>query len=163
VLKSPKIRRRVLDVLSDLCGEQPRELETDALDLAVARGASYYGLVRRGKGLTISGGAARAYYIGIDTAATVPGQLTLLRVTPRGFLEGEAVTVREHPLELVTNRPVRFRLFSSSEREGDRSGQLLTVSESALAELPPIYTVLRFARSSQQTALSVHLHARHTE
>src|SRR5262249_21805927 len=69
----------------------------------------------------------------------------------------------EHALELLTNRPVRFRLFSSSDRVGDRPGQLLTLPADALAELPPMYTVLRFARSSHETALSVNLHARLTE
>ena len=45
------------------------------LDLAVARGAAYYGLVRRGKGVRIRGGTARAYYVGVETSLpAVPGQ-----------------------------------------------------------------------------------------
>ncbi|HEX6838827.1 MAG TPA: molecular chaperone DnaK, partial [Polyangia bacterium] len=58
---------------------------------------------------------------------------------------------------------VRFRLFSSSDRVGDRAGQLLTLPPDALSELAPMYTVLRFARSSQEAALSVNLRARLTE
>jgi hypothetical protein len=92
-----------------------------------------------------------------------PGQTTVLCLTPRGFEEGAEVTLSEHALELLTNRPVRFRLFSSSDRVGDRAGQLLTLPPDALAELPPMYTVLRFARSSQEAALSVNLRARLTE
>ncbi len=65
--------------------------------------------------------------------------------------------VANHPLEAITNRPVRFRLFSSSEREGDRAGDLVTVGADALAETEPLYTVLRFARSSQDVALKVAL------
>ena len=45
-----------------------RALAGADLDLAVARGAAYYGLVRRGKGVRIRGGTARAYYVGIETA-----------------------------------------------------------------------------------------------
>ncbi|HUS68034.1 MAG TPA: hypothetical protein VMZ28_26055, partial [Kofleriaceae bacterium] len=163
VLKSEAIRGRILEVLAGWLGKVPSVLENQHPDLAVARGAAYYGLARRGQGVRIAGGAARAYYLGVDTAEVAPGQLTVLCLTPRGFEEGSEVTLSEHALELLTNRPVRFRLFSSSERTGDRAGQLLVVPADALAELPPIYTVLRFVRSSQDVALSVNLHARLTE
>ena len=163
VLKSAAIRARILEVLSGWLGGAPRVLTNAAPDLAVARGAAYYGLARRGSGVRITGGAARAFYLGVDSAEVTPGQLTLLCLTPRGFEEGTEVTLSEHALELLTNRPVRFRLFSSSDRVGDGAGQLLVLPPEALAELPPMYTVLRFARSSQETALSVNLRARLTE
>jgi molecular chaperone DnaK (HSP70) len=166
VLKSAAIRTRILQVLADWLGSAPRVLENAAPDLAVARGAAYYGWARRGtdaRAVKIGGGAARAYYLGLDTAQISPGQETVLCLTPRGFEEGAEVTLSEHALELLTNRPVRFRLFSSSDRVGDRAGQLLTLPPEALVELPPMYTVLRFSRSSHETALSVNLHARLTE
>ncbi|MCU1279097.1 MAG: dnaK 4, partial [bacterium] len=163
VLKSAAIRARILEVLTSWLGATPRVLENAAPDLAVARGAAYYGLARRGAGVRITGGAARAFYLGVDTAEVTPGQLTVMCLTPRGFEEGSEVTLSEHALELLTNRPVRFRLFSSSDRVGDRAGQLLTLPPDALAELPPMYTVLRFQRSSNEAALSVNLRARLTE
>ena len=46
----------------------PRLLENTRLDLAVARGAAYYGMVRRGYGERISAGLARTYYLGIETS-----------------------------------------------------------------------------------------------
>jgi molecular chaperone DnaK (HSP70) len=163
VLKSAAIRARILEVLTTWLGATPRVLENAAPDLAVARGAAYHGLARRGIGARVTGGAARAFYLGIDTAQVTPGLKTVLCLTPRGFEEGSEVTLSEHALELLTNRPVRFRLFSSSDRVGDRAGQLLTLPPDALAELPPMYTVLRFLRSSQEAALSVNVHARLTE
>ncbi|HEY2745171.1 MAG TPA: molecular chaperone DnaK, partial [Polyangia bacterium] len=166
VLKSAAIRARILEVLTSWLGATPRVLENAAPDLAVARGAAYYGLARSGvepRAVKIGGGAARAFYLGIDTAQVTPGQRTVLTLTPRGFEEGAEVTLSEHALELLINRPVRFRLFSSSDRVGDRAGQLLTLPADALAELPPMYTVLRFARSSHEAALSVNLRARLTE
>jgi molecular chaperone DnaK (HSP70) len=163
VLKSPAIRARILDVLTGWLGHTPRVLENAAPDLAVARGAAYYGLARLGKGQRIGGGAARAYYIGLDTEKVQPGQLTALCVTARGLEEGSVVDLKERELELLTNQPVRFRLFSSSDRTGDQPGDVHTLAADALAELPPIYTVLRFARSSHDTALAVHLRARLTE
>jgi molecular chaperone DnaK (HSP70) len=163
VLKSAAIRARILEVLTSWLGTTPRVLENAAPDLAVARGAAYYGLARRGAGVRIKGGAARAFYLGVDTAQVTPGQMTVMCLTPRGFEEGAEITLSEHALELLTNRPVRFRLFTSSDRVGDRAGQLLTLPPDALAELPPMYTVLRFQRSSQEAALSVNLRARLTE
>jgi molecular chaperone DnaK (HSP70) len=163
VLKAKGIRDRVLEVLGSWLGAPPRVLENADPDLAVARGAAYYGLARRGLGMRIGGGAARAYYVGVDTAKPAPGNVSVLCVTPRGMEEGAQVTLERQPLELLTNRPVRFRLFSSSDRTGDAAGQLLTLPDGALAELPPIYTVLRFARSSQEVPLSVLLSARLTE
>src|SRR5207302_2239823 len=64
--------------------------------------------------------------------------------------------------EVLTNRPVRFRLLSSSDRI-DKAGDLITVPRGTLAELPPIVTVLRFPRSSQDVSLKVQLHVEHTD
>ena len=163
VTKSPAIRARVLAALEGWLGRAPRTLPDAQPDLAVARGAAYYGLARRGEGVRIGGGSPRAYYVGVDTAAVTPGQITVLCVAPRGLMEGERVSIAEHssamtePLEALTNRPVRFRLFSSSELNGDLAGDLLTVPADSLAEQEPLYTVLRFARSSQDVALKVAL------
>src|SRR5262249_18272506 len=106
---------------------------------------------------------ARAYFIGLDTAQVQPGQVTALCLTSRGMEEGAVSELKDRELELLTNRPVRFRLFSSSDRVGDKPADVLNVPADALAELAPIYTVLRFARSSHDTALAVHLRARLTE
>src|SRR6185369_653418 len=76
VLKSAAIQGRILEVLTSWLGATPRVLENAAPDLAVARGAAYYGLARRGAGVKIAGGAARAFYLGIDTAQVTPGQTT---------------------------------------------------------------------------------------
>jgi molecular chaperone DnaK (HSP70) len=114
----------------------PRELANAAPDLAVAHGAAYYGLVRRGLGARISGGAARAYYVGVEGGAAVC-------VLPRGAEEG---TERELAQDFVAlmNRPVSFRLFSSSVRV-DQPGDVVGAAAEAadLAELPPLVTVLR--------------------
>jgi molecular chaperone DnaK (HSP70) len=157
VTKSPAIRARLLEVLGGWLGRAPRELPGAAPDLAVARGAAYYGLAKRGLGVRIGGGSPRAYFVGVDTSAVTPGELTVLCVAPRGMHEGERITVDQHPLEALTNRPVRFRLFSSSELTGNLAGDLLNVPVDSLAEQEPLYTVLRFARSSQDVALKVAL------
>jgi hypothetical protein len=64
VFKADPLKERVLTVLNRWLkadGGQPvRELEGAEYDLAVARGAAYYGWVRQGHGLRIRGGTARA-------------------------------------------------------------------------------------------------------
>ncbi|MBC7352753.1 MAG: Hsp70 family protein [Thermogutta sp.] len=70
VFYSHAIRRRVVDVIARWFSSpqrpwQPIVLENERLDLAVAQGAAYYGMVRRGEGVRISAGLARTYYIGV--------------------------------------------------------------------------------------------------
>ena len=58
-------------------------------------GAAHYGRVRRGKGVRIRGGVARAYYIGIESAMpAIPGfapPVKALCVAPQGLEEGSTV------------------------------------------------------------------------
>ena len=65
------LRTRLLDTINDWLDERKaprvRVLPGEDLDLAVARGAAYYGLVRHGRGLRIRGGTAHAYYVGIES------------------------------------------------------------------------------------------------
>jgi molecular chaperone DnaK (HSP70) len=135
-MKPPAVRKRVIEQLAAWQGSPPRELENASPELAVARGAAYYGLVRHGFGARIRGGAARAYYIGVHGGAAVC-------VLPRGAEEG---TERElaRDFTLVMNRPVSFRLYSASTR-ADQPGDVIADARAtdALAELPPLVTVLR--------------------
>ena len=108
-------------------GAEPlRVLEGADLDLAVARGAAYYGYVRRGHGIRIRGGTAMAYYVGVESAMpAVPGfrrQLTALCVAPFGMEEGTRADMPAAEFGLVVGEPVRFHFFGSSVRRDDRAG-----------------------------------------
>ena len=135
---------------------QPAELEAESLQLAVARGAAYFGLVRRGLGVRIGGGAARTYYIGLG--GTPP---TALCIVPRGMEEGESVEIADRELELVTNRPVAFPLYTATDRSGEHAGDV--VDPAAFTALPPLRTVVRFGRKLADRVLPVHLEVRLTE
>ena len=79
VFKAAPIRRRVLDLLASWNdGEPVRELAGFQPDLAVATGASFYGRNRAtGRGIRIKAGAARSYYIGLESSMpAVPGLQT---------------------------------------------------------------------------------------
>ncbi|MGH6820623.1 MAG: Hsp70 family protein, partial [Methylocella sp.] len=70
VLKAQLLADRLMSVLNGwLASEQARParlLEGVDLDLSVARGAAYYGFVRKGRGVRIRGGTAASYYVGVE-------------------------------------------------------------------------------------------------
>ncbi|MGC4068237.1 MAG: hypothetical protein QM784_27030 [Polyangiaceae bacterium] len=168
VFKSEVFRDRVLRTLNGWLAEvgapEALVLPGEDLDLAVARGAAYYGEVRRGKGLRIRGGTARAYYVGIESPMpAVPGMeppVLALCVAPFGMEEGTEAAPIEQELLAVVGEPVRFRFFGLTVRRGDPSGQLLEQwPEGELDELSPIEVVLPADERQPGDVVPVRLHA----
>ncbi len=171
VFKASPLKRRVLEVLNDWLasdgGESPvRELEGADLDLAVARGAAYYGWVRKGHGLRIRGGTARSYYVGVEAAMpAVPGiepPVRALCVAPFGMEEGTQADVPPQEFGLVVGEPTRFRFFSSSVRRDDKVGTMLDDVDE-LEELAPIETALAAREGEPGRLVPVNLQAAVTE
>lgn len=133
VFKAGVLQERVTTLLNSWLaaeGAPPiRVLQGAELDLAVARGAAYYGYVRQGHGVRIRGGTARSYYIGVETSApAVPGiapPLNALCVAPFGMEEGTSASLPQAEFGLVVGEPVRFRFFESSVRRDDLAGTVL--------------------------------------
>jgi len=151
------LRGRVTALIADWQeGDSPTELSNELPELAVAKGAASYGLVRRGFGARIRGGTPRTFYVGVDTGEASDRAICL---APRGLEEGAEAKL-DRDFLLVTNRPVRFRLFSSTTR-AEAAGEIISVGEDdALLELPPIVTVLRArGRSKVTVALEVKITA----
>ena len=155
------LRRRVLDQLAQWQDAPVRALPTAMPELAVAQGAAYYGLVRRGLATRIKGGTPRAFYIGVDTGSA---ERMAVCLAPAGLDDGARVQL-ERDFRLVTNRPVSFRLYSSSSRQ-DHPGALVPIGDgradtiddgSDLLELPPIVTVLR-ARGRGEVTVRLEVH-----
>jgi molecular chaperone DnaK (HSP70) len=163
-LTPPLIRDRLREILATWSGRQPAVLESVDLDLAVARGAAYYGLVRRGVGVRIGGGSARSYFLGMGgTPSEGEDFVTALCLIRRGMEEGEEIEITDPPLQVVANRAVSFPLYASSTRTGDRAGEMLRAERTSLTELPPIRTVLRFGKKLNVREIPVHVLARLTE
>jgi len=160
-----RLRQLIAGWYADTSDWEPAVLQSVDLDLAVARGAAYYGLVRRGLGVRIGGGAARSYYLGIATPApTTPAdQISALCLVHRGMEEGAEIEIGEPALELLANRAVTFPLYASSTRAGERAGQLVHAERESLAELPPIRTVLRFGKKLDARKIPVHVVVHLTE
>jgi hypothetical protein len=149
VMKGALIRDRVAAAIHGWYegdAEPPRVLTGTNLDLAVAHGAAYYGLVRRGRGIRIRGGTARSYYIGVESAMpAIPGfapPVKALCVAPFGMEEGSAVDLPEEELGLVVGETAVFRFFASSSRKEDAAGAVLDPDEVELAELEPVEALL---------------------
>src|SRR5690606_13545061 len=116
---------------------------------AVARGAAYYGIARRGRGVRIRGGTARSFYIGVETAMpAVPGMrppIKALCVVPQGLEEGSDVALPAREFGLAVGRPVEFRFLCSSSRRDDAVGTVLDRwDDSEIDELAPIATTLEW-------------------
>ena len=112
VFKGEVLKNRVVEVLNGWLtkdGGQPvKELQGVDLDLAVARGAAYYGWVRHGHGIRIRGGTARAYYVGVEAAMPARSRLRTSRSrVMRRTLRHGGRNARRYPAARV--RPRRRR------------------------------------------------------
>jgi len=139
-------------------------LPGEDLDLAVARGAAYYGAVRRGRGLRIRGGTARAYYVGIESPMpAVPGvepPVSALCVAPIGIEEGSTCDLPDQALGVIVGQPVTFRFFGSTVRRDDRAGTLVDpILPQEIEELAPIEIVLPAESRSAGDIVAVRLQA----
>jgi hypothetical protein len=91
--------------------------------------------------------------------------LRTLCLLPRGAEEGVEVEIDAGNLQLVANKPVAFRLYSSRTRADDRPGDIVTFSAGEQAELhshAPLHAVLRFGKAGERL-VPVKLGARLTE
>ena len=172
VLKANTLADRLMEVLNSwLVAEQvpkARLLADADLDLAVARGAAYYGFVRQGKGVRIKGGTAAAYYVGIESAMpAVPGlapDIVALCIAPFGMEEGTSEELPNDEFGLVVGEPVRFRFFASTIRREDKVGTRLDYwTDEELAELDELDITLPEEGRRSGEIVPVHLCAAVTE
>ncbi|HNT56608.1 MAG TPA: Hsp70 family protein, partial [Syntrophales bacterium] len=168
VMKSAVLRSRVLAILSawaEESGSGPvREIPGRDFDLSVARGAAYYGLVRRGKGIRIRSGLSRSYYLGVETAMpAVPGMprpMKALCVAPLGMEEGTEADIPGQEFGLIVGEPVTFDFLGSLDRHEDRPG---TVVEDWEGEIEEITTVETRLEGEAGAVIPVTLQVRVTE
>lgn len=172
VFKAHSLTDRMMEVLNswlDAEGAPHAALLHGAdLDLAVARGASYYGYVRKGKGVRIRGGTAAAYYVGVESAMpAVPGfppPIQALCIAPFGMEEGTEAELPPYEFGLVVGEPVRFRFFGSTVRRDDQVGARLEYwGEDELDELDEIEVTLSAEKHAVGDVVPVHLAAKVTE
>lgn len=184
MFESEAMKARLLEVLQDWFRSpadpdwKPLVLANDRLDLAVARGAAYYGMVRRGQGVKITASLARSYYLGVETdgradeapddrsngsAESSDGRATAICILPGNAEPGQDFELSDRRFELRVAQPVEFPLYVSSTRLADPAGFATPYDPEQMKALPPIRTALRSRRRSDAPTAVVSLHARLTE
>lgn len=164
VFESGVLRQRLIACLRDWFGHdadpryEPRVLDNDHLSLAVARGAAYYGMVRRGEGVRIVAALARSYYVGIESQPPVA-----VCLVPGSTEPGQSIALDQRPFDLRIGEPAEFPLYTSSVRLTDPPGALVPVDPGQMTALPPLRTVLQTRSRRERGTLPVTLHAQLTE
>lgn len=157
---SEVLQQRLMKVVGSWFGDDwsPRILDNDRLDLAVARGAAYFGMVRRGVGIRIVAGLARTYYVGVER----DGQPAALCLVPAGAEPGDTDAI-DREFEVRTGEPVEFPIYVSSTRLTDKPSQLVDIDPEQMSSLPPIRTTLQTRKKNEDSIIRASLSARLTE
>ncbi len=164
LFESSVMRKRLHDALVSWFGSEgswsPTALDHRRLDLAVARGAAYFGLVRRGLGVQVVSNLARSYYLGL----TMPdGSSKGLCVAPASLATGSEISIDQHPLSVKLKTPVEFPLYVSSRRTTDSAGELVQIDNESFTAMPPMRTVLSTGKNATQDEVRVTLSTQMSE
>ncbi len=171
VLGSTKIAERLVDTIADWFGGQPAVdnvriaaessgsggwrpgiLSGERLDLAVAKGAAYFGMTRRGGGTEIEAKLACSFYL--RTSFDPPRAVCIV---PGSASPGDRFELNDRPMELSIAVPVQFCLGYSTLRLADRLGEEIEIDPSQFVELPPIRTVLNLSSARRRQTIPVTL------
>jgi hypothetical protein len=170
VFEAAIFRQRVLELLNSWmsAGTEVKQLASAGLDVAVSRGAAYYGAVQAsGKGIRIRAGTSRSYYLGLESPApAVPGYVPPVKgicIVPQGTEEGTELELPGKEFGLVTGEAVEFRFFSSEIRAGDRVGSIVDNAGKSLDELSGLTIILPPIEGLTQPVVPVTLHPAVTE
>lgn len=137
----------------------PQTLENPDLDIAVALGASYYGLVKIGHGIKVGSGSARAFYLAVEQHSDKKSAICLIE---RGLDEGTNIKLQGGKFEVLANQPVSFDVYSSSFRYGDKCGDIIEIDDT-FTSLPPIQTVVQFGEKGVKAKIPVQVETVYTE
>ncbi|WP_404977072.1 Hsp70 family protein [Accumulibacter sp.] len=160
VFRAAALAERVCRTLGDWRGQPLRLLHNDDPDVAVARGAVAFALVRQGHGRRIGGGSARSYFLVLDEQGERRRGICLL---PRGTDEGQEIRLAERSFSLRLGQPVRFHLASSVGDTVYRPGEIASLGDDDFVRLPPIASVVQPLAGSSQRDVRVELIAAMTE
>ncbi|MBK7662223.1 MAG: Hsp70 family protein [Sterolibacteriaceae bacterium] len=170
VFEAAIFRQRIVELLTAWLGSATplKELKSAGLDIAVSRGAAYYGGVQAsGTGIKIRAGTSRSYYLGMESPMpAVPGFVPPVKgicIVPQGTQEGTELELAGREFGLVTGEAVEFRFFSSTVRAGDRVGSVVDNAARSLDELAGLTLTLPPVDGAAGQVVPVTLHPLVTE
>ncbi len=138
VFRSQPILQRTVDLLNGWANNEHQRLtllDNQHPELAVAFGAVSYAIARREKKIKIGGGAARSYFLVIDTDD--PNSQQGICILPRGSEEGEEIILQHQRFALRLGIPVRFHIASITGDSDFKSGDITPITE-LFHSLPPL-------------------------
>ena len=149
IMKADPIRQRITDLLTEWTPNDDapavREITSANFDLSVAKGAAYYGLARKGRGVRIRYGLNKSYYIGIAASMPavpgIPAPTKALCIAPFGMEEGSQIQLEDREFALVVGQPAKFDFLGSS-RHDDQSGDVIDDWEGEIKAITEIETTL---------------------
>ena len=170
VFEAEIFRRRIVELLRSWLepDAELKELKSAGLDIAVSRGAAYYGAVQAsGEGIRIRAGTSRSYYLGLESPMpAVPGYVPPVKgicIVPQGTEEGTELELLNRQFGLVTGEAAEFRFFSSGIRAGDRVGTIVDNATRSLDELSGLTLTLPTVEGAIGQVVPVTLHPVVTE
>ena len=159
VFRSQTMVQRVLALLAGWReGHKPLLLDNKHPELAVAYGAVSYAMARQDKKLRIGGGAARGYFLLVDSGKE-PAKRGVC-ILPKGSEEGHEVLLGDRQFALRVGQPVRFHLLSNSGDGDYKPGDIVELDDERFHSLPPLAVVFE---GQQKVEVAVQLLAMHTE
>ncbi|MBR0566079.1 hsp70 family protein [Azoarcus sp. L1K30] len=162
VFRAGVLGERLVDVFAQWRGARPRVLANDT-EIAVARGAVAYALVREGRAPAIGGGSPRSYFLRLDDPADSGDEPRGICILPRGTDEGHEVHLHGRRFALRLGQPVRFHLLASSADTVHLPGTVVSLRSESCVRLPPIATVVGRSADEGRGEVAVELIATMTE
>lgn len=164
VFRSKTMVQRVIDVVAGWRnGDKPLVLDNQHPELAVAYGAVSYAMARKDKKLKIGGGAARSYFLLVDTLKKGSGSDQGKRgvcILPKGSEEGHEILLSDRQFALRVGQPVRFHLLSNSGDGDYKPGDIVELDDERFNSLPPLAVAFE---GQQKAEVAVQLLATYTE
>jgi molecular chaperone DnaK (HSP70) len=158
VFRSQPITQRLLALMASWREQPPVLLDNQHPELAVAFGAVSYAVARRDKKLKIGGGAARSYFLLVDTDAEQQGVCLL----PKGSEEGEEIILTGRQFALRLGVPVRFHLASTTGDNEFKPGDVAAINDD-FHSLPPLAVALQSDGATTGSEVVVQLAVTQTE
>ncbi len=156
------VRERITEAIASWFADRrawrPKILNHEVRSSAVSIGAAYYGRVRLGAGLRVKAGSARTFYAGMRSGHGIKAVCLL----PAGTNEGTTLPLPGREFSVLANRPVSFRLYSSTVRH-DAHGAIADLNPEQVHRHAPLVTLLRYGKKFQETELAVRLSVSFTE
>lgn len=159
VFRSRPLTQRTIALIDSWADKPPKLLENKHPELSVALGAVSYAIARREKKLKIGGGAARSYFLLVDTDKAVQQGVCIL---PRGSEEGDEVILKDRQFALRLGQPVRFHLASMTGDMPFKPGDLTDIDDQ-FHSLPPLAVAFEHGEAQGNREVIVQLAVTQTE